>query len=150
MTPRLGDQFPPEFREDFCSRHLIRGAVLRIWVEDTVPSKVKRLVVWGLEESLNQIGVSFINSEITSIRNPWLQALQYPLLSKNYPFLTHDSFLDCSQIYEKNLDAVRDKLTEDTGIFLGNISSGDLSAAEKIIQNATTIEEKLKKRYGFT
>jgi hypothetical protein len=38
---------------------------------------------------------------------------------------------------------------EDTGIFLGDISYEDLSTAEQIIQNATTIETKFKKRYGF-
>lgn len=150
MTPRLGDQFPPEFREDFCKKHLVRGAVLRIRTELTVPPKIKLFVVWGSEEFLNQIGVSFINSEITSIRNPRLQALQYPLLLKNHSFLSHDSFLDCSKIYEKGLKAVRDLLTEDIGAFLGEISPHDLLRAEELIRNATTIEEKLKKRYGFT
>ena len=75
MTPRLGDQFPPQFRENFCKRKLIRGAVLRAWTEETVPPKFKLFVVWGLEESLNKIGVSFINREITSIKTQRLQAL---------------------------------------------------------------------------
>jgi len=149
MTARLGDHFPPQYREDFCKRNLIRGAVLRAQTELTVPPKIKLFVVWGLEESLNQIGVSFINREIRSIKNPRLQALQHPLLSKNNTFLTYDSFLDCSKIYEKELKKVRDLLIEDTQVFLGNISSKDLFVAEKIIRNATTIEVKLKRRYGF-
>ena len=149
MTARLGDHFPPPYREDFCKRNLIRGAVLRAQTELTVPPKIKLFVVWGLEESLNQIGVSFINREITSIKTPWLQSLQHPLLLNKNPFLTHDSFLDCSRIYEKDLKKVYDLLMEDTGIFLGDISYEDLSTAEQIIQNATTIETKFKKRYGF-
>lgn len=149
MTPRLGDQFPSKFREEFWKRKLIRGAVLRAWMEETVPPKFKLFVVWGIEESLNKIGVSFINREITSIKTPWLQSLQHPLLLNNNPFLTHDSFLDCSRIYEKDLKKVRDLLMEDTEIFLGDISYEDLSTAEQIIQNATTIETKFKKRYGF-
>lgn len=149
MTPRLGDQFPPQFRENFYKRKLIRGAVLRAWTEETVPPKFKLFVVWGLEESLNKIGVSFINRGITSIKTQRLQALQHPLLLNKNPFLTHDSFLDCSRIYEKDLKKVRDLLMEDTGIFLGDISYEDLSTAEQIIQNATTIETKFKKRYGF-
>jgi hypothetical protein len=149
MTPRLGDQFPSQIREDFCKRNLIRGAVLRAHTEETVPPKIKLFVVWGLEESLDQIGVSFINSEIKSIKSPRLQALQHPLLSKNNPFLIHDSFLECSRIYEKNLKVVRGLLMANSEVFLGNISPEDLLAAEKIIGNASTIEEKLKKRYGF-
>lgn len=147
MTPRLGDHFPPRFREDFCKKHLIRGAALRAWAEETTPPKIKLFVVWGIEESLNKIAISFFNSEITSIKQQSLRALQCPLLSKNNSFLTNDSFLDCSRIYEKDLEKVRDLLMKDTEVYLGNISSEDLSVAERIIRNAPTIEIKLKKRY---
>ena len=150
MTPRLGGQFPPKYREEFCKSHLIKGAVLRTYVEETVPPKIKLFVIWGVEESLNKIGVSFINSDIASIRSQWLQDLQHPLLSRNNPFLVCDSFLDCSRIYEKDFKVVRDLFTENTDIFLGNISPGDLLASEDIIRNAKTIEVKLKRRYGFT
>jgi len=149
MTPRLGDQFPPKYREDFCKSHLIKGAVLKTYVEETVPPKIKLFVIWGMEESFNKIGVSFINSDIAYIRNKWLRDLQHPLLSRNNPFLTRDSFLDCSRIYEKNFKVVRDLFIEDIDIFLGNISHGDLLASEDIIRNAKTIELKLKRRYGF-
>ena len=149
MTARLGDHFPPEVREDFFKRNLVKGAVLRAQTELTVPPKIKLFVVWGLAESLNQIGISFINREISFVKNPKLQTLQYPLFSINNPFLTYDSYLDCSKIYEKNLKKVRDLLMANNKVFLGNISSNDLLAAEKIIQNAPTIEHKLKRKYGF-
>jgi hypothetical protein len=149
MTPRLGNQFPSSIREDFCKRKLIQGAVLRTMAEETNPPKIKLFVVWGAEESLNKIGVSFINSEIQSIKTAKLKALQHPLLLKNNPFLDHNSFLDCSKIYEKDLQKVRDLFIGDTGIYLGDISPGDLSAAKQIIKNAITIETKLKKRYSF-
>lgn len=149
MMIRIGDLFPPQFRKDFCKNHLIKGAALRAPTEITTPPKIKLFVVWQLEESINRIGISFINSEITSIKSTWLQALQCPLSQKNNPFLTHDSFLDCSRIHEKDLNKVRDSLVMDTEIFRGNIFLDDLLKAEEIIRDAITIERKLKKRYGF-
>ena len=48
-----------------------------------------------------------------------------------------------------DLKKLRELITNDTSVFLGNVLPADLSASEKIIQNASTIENKLKKRYGF-
>ena len=149
MTPRLGDLFPLQEREIFCKRNLIRGAVIRTQAEETIPPKIKCFVVWGLVESFNKIGVSFINREIAFIKKTWLQALQFPLLSKNNPFLSRNSFLDCSRIHEKNLKTIRDLVIGNMEVFLGNISLEDLLGAEKVIRRAKTIEDKLKKSYGF-
>ncbi len=129
---------------------MVRGAILRAYTKEVIPPKIKLFVIWGFEESLNQIGVSFINSDIIFIKQPWLQALQHPLLLRNYPtILSHDSFLECSKICEMDLKKLRELITNDTSVFLGNVLPADLSASEKIIQNASTIENKLKKRYGF-
>ena len=149
MTPRLGDHFPSKVREDFYNRHLVSGGVLRFHTDVTVPPKIKLFVIWGIEESLDRIGLSFINSEIKSIRNPNLKALQYPLLAKNNCFLSYDSFLDCSKIYEESLKKVRMLLMKDSKVFLAKISSADLLNAKGIISNALTVEDILKKRYGF-
>jgi hypothetical protein len=149
MTPRLGDHFPIKVREDFYNRCLVRGGVLRFHTDITVPPKIKLFVVWGIKESLDRIGLSFINTEIKSIRNPHLKALQYPLLVKNNNFLKNDSFLDCSKIYELSLKTVRNLLKKKCEVFLGRISTMDLSTAEEIISNALTIEDILKERYEF-
>lgn len=147
MTARLGDSFPSEFREDFCDRCLVRGAVLRARVEETIPPKIKLFVIWGSDKTTHQLAVSFINSKMTSIR--WLQTLEHPLLVSNNSFLIHDSFLECHRIYEKDLTKIRELLKAESEIFLGNLSPADLSAAERMISAAKTIEPKLKRKYGF-
>jgi hypothetical protein len=149
MIPFFSGLFPLQARRAYCARHLKKGVVLRFLTQLTHPPKIKRVVVWGFDESLDKIGLSFINTDISNIRNTYFQGLQYHLPAKGRDYLDHDSYLDCSKIYETCLEEVRNLLVDDPRRHLGDVSSGDLSAASKLIVRATTIEPKLKKRYGF-
>ena len=149
MTPSSSNRFPLQWRKAFCARHLKKGAVLRFHIELTDPPKIKRVVMWGFDESLDKIGLSFINSDISNIRKPYFVSLQYHLPADGRDYLDRDSYLDCSRIYETSLQEVRNLLVDDPRRHLGDVSSDDLSKASKLITRATTIERKLKRRYGF-
>lgn len=149
MTPSPSSRFPLKWRKDFCARHLKRGAVLRFRTELTDPPKIKRVVVWGFDESLDKIGLSFINSDISNIKKPYFVSLQHHLPAEGRDYLDRDSYLDCSKIYETSLEEIRNLLVDDPHVHLGDMSSNDISEGSRLIIRARTIEHKLKRRYGF-
>lgn len=106
MTPTLGDAFPEEARNSFACQKLQPRTVCRLFIKDTNPPKVKRIVIIGInKEGKALIGYLFINSKINStvFHSPELKSLHLQLSSKNAAYLDHDSFLDCSQIHEIEL-----------------------------------------------
>lgn len=151
MTSPLGDKFPLQYRKQFCDRHLKKGAVLRFIIDFTEPPKIKRLVVLGVNERLGRVAVCVINTEINPnvLRTKELRDLQLTLESHGRFYLDHDSYLDCSKIFERDLQFIRNKIIADMGVYLDQMSDVDIRSAEAKISSARTIPVKLKKRYGF-
>lgn len=148
MSARLGDQFSLDYQEDFFRRHFVPGAVFRILTFQTTPPKFKRFVVIGLEHSSGKIvGSLFINTSMVSA--PYLHSLQLPLMASDCEFLEHDSFLDCSRIYEEDASAVKAKYLADTEIYLGALSVQDLKQAIAMVRKAKTISVATKRRFGL-
>jgi hypothetical protein len=117
MTSPLGERFPEEYRKIFSRKHLIPGAVLRFHSFHTTPQKIKRCVVIAIKDELASIALSYINTKKPS--SLYLQSSQLQLLCKGRAYLDHDSFLDCAQLYEENLEKIRRIMIEDIGIYLG-------------------------------
>ncbi|MBM3471639.1 MAG: hypothetical protein FJX75_00020 [Armatimonadetes bacterium] len=94
---RLGDHFAPEDRREHVRRQLVPGQVLYLDCDFTTPPKPKYAVVVCTDpEPLLFLVNSRINPFIQ--RHPDLLAGQVPLKAADYPFLRHDSFLDCSEV----------------------------------------------------
>lgn len=145
MTPSLGDVFPTSCKESFSKRKLRPGAVLRFHVELTNPPKVKIFVVLGLDKKKIDVAFVFINSKPAP--NPALKKLQLHLPVKKCPFLNHDSYLDCSQLYELSLQNVKSKLTHSFDAYLGELDERILKDAYMAVVSAKTVEKQLKKKY---
>lgn len=148
---KLGNHFPDEFREQFGERHLKPGAVFKLHIKTTTPPKPKRIVILAINEELALVGYLFINSEmnLNVFHNRYLQSLQLPLTADECEYLEWDSFLDCSHIYEKNVEELKDIFHANIGAYLGEISEADMRKICQLIESAKTIPPKIKKRYGF-
>lgn len=150
MTPTLGTLFPQNRRSGFCERHIAVGAVFRLYVPETIPPKIKRIVIIGINEELDCLGILFINSDIStyiSMRPP-LRKLQLSLDADNTRnYLDYDSYLDCSYLYERPKRVLKEKCISDTGIYLGQLSDTDVDKAKQLISSAESIVQKLKTRY---
>lgn len=107
MSAVLGERFPPEYREDFFNRHFKTGAVFRLFSEDTDPPKIKRFVIIGINQKLNSAAILFINTE--SLTNPYLCKLQYFIEKTERTYLDRDSFLDCTHLYERDVEFLKEK-----------------------------------------
>jgi hypothetical protein len=147
MTASFTSKFSPPNKEK--SLNLPRGTVIRAHTSLTDPPKIKLFVVWGFEETKGKIGISFINTESIPLDDPILQKSQLFLPSAGRPYLTHDSYLDCSRIYEEDLIDIKGIISEDPEAIKGKLSQEDLAEAEELIIFSPTVVTKLKKRYGF-
>lgn len=149
---KFGDVFPENFRTTFFEQNLKRGAVFKIASTQTTPPKLKRIVILGIHQGLAVVGYLFINSEINEnvFPTPYLKSLHLPLTATaDRQYVEHDSFLDCSHIYEQNLHDLKDKIMTTMDSYLGQIAASDLSQILHLVATARTISPKLKKRYGI-
>ncbi len=130
---------------------LKRGVIFLIYSEIVNPPKDKFIVVWGTDHILGKYALSYINSGINPhiFPTPALRELHLPLSPVDYPFLSHDSFLDCAQIDEDSITSIDDEYRGDPDIYKGELKTSDLLEAEARVRSAITIKRSIKKRYGF-
>jgi hypothetical protein len=87
---KISDFLPDdsELNKKTIYRTLEKGTVLRMFIDDTDPPKIKRFIVLGLHENKIALGTLFINSEINKNINysTELQSLQDKLESQNNTF----------------------------------------------------------------
>jgi hypothetical protein len=109
------------------------------------------LVVLGLSGDRALVGCLFVNSNLNLNVNHSddLRNLHIYLERDGREYLKHDSFLDCSQLFEVTFEELRCTFENDTDILLGEFSIEDLSKAKQRAAGAKTITSKLKKRYGL-
>lgn len=103
------------------------------------PSRMKMLVVLGIDIEGNLIGSVVINSEI---KNRNIES-QYPISHKSYSFLKHHSFVNCDNLIILNTERVNDfKL-------LGKITPTDLELIRKTVIDSKIVKGKLKKKFNL-
>lgn len=102
-------------------------------------SRMKMLVILGMDVEGNYIGSVVINSEIKS-RN--IES-QYPISHKSYSFLKHPSFVNCDNLLTLKVDRVNSfKL-------IGKISIPDLEFIRKTVIDSKVVKGKLKKKFNL-
>ncbi len=102
-------------------------------------SRMKLLVILGVDTDGNYIGSVVINSEIKS-RNV---ESQYPIDHKSYTFLKHHSFVNCDNLLSLKTDRVNKfKL-------IGKIDSSDLAFIRQTVIDSKVVKGKLKKRFNL-
>ena len=62
-------------------------------------TRYKFFVVLGFDEQGNIYGGILFNSKINQNLPTLIKEYHMPILAKDYPFLTHDSFLNCTKIF---------------------------------------------------
>lgn len=128
---------------------MVVGEVIRIPVEDTNPPKVKYLIIIGVNPEC--IGTIFINSDYRpqNFNSPILQNLHFPLSLDTCPFLSHDSFADCSEIRVRPKDSINQILQRDPHRKVGTIPGAQLVNLISIITRARTISPQLKRLFNL-
>ena len=148
---QLGDLFPQELREQLSGNNLKIGSVLRFFMKDTNPPKDKRAIVVGFNDDKILFAYVLINSEINPnmFPTPRLRDLHLSFEANSRSYLTHDSFVDCSQIKEEDAQAMRTEMTDNVGIHIGDLSETDCKKVIDTLRTSFRIDQKIKKKYGI-
>ncbi len=147
----LGDKFPQKFKEEYAERNIKPGAVLRCHVFDTNPPKIKRFVIIAIDETKCLLGTLYINSEINPnlFKSDYLKSLHVPIDSNGREYIDDDSYIDCTQIYIKDLNTINELLTNEPESLLGEISNTDFNIVIKNLIRTTTIPKNTKTKFGL-
>ena len=147
----LGESFPDALKKQFSENNLVAGAIIRAWVDNTTPPKIKRFIVIGVSQDKILLGVVYINSEINPNVFPTqeLRDLHLKLTAGTRDYLTHDSYVDCSRIFQLERDSISRLLHDDPACHLGTIAKDDLQQIKKIIKGSRTVSVRVKKMFGL-
>lgn len=147
----LGDAFPDALKKQFTENNLVAGAIIRAWVDNTRPPKVKRFIVIGISQNKILLGVVYINSEINLNIFPTqeLRDLHLKLTADSREYLTHDSYVDCSRIFQLERENINKLLQDDPACHLGTIAKDDLTRIKTVIKGSRTISIRIKKLFGL-
>jgi hypothetical protein len=106
----------------------------------------KYIAVIGQDKDNSLIGSLLVNSNINEnvIKTKKLLDCQFPLKEKDYDFLDHDSYLNCSKLFELSKIEIINKATEE-----GELTSKDRELVREHILNSEVISTKQKKRFNI-
>ncbi len=151
MNPKLSESFSNNYIQDYVEKNLKIGAVLRFNVFDTTPPKIKRMVIIGISSNRLSVAVLYFNSEINPNLFPTqeLKQLHLKFKKQNRNYLDKNCFLDCSQLFEKTFEAIKNLLLDNPDYIPGELSTKDIHILKSTVKTARTIPVKLKKRYNL-
>ncbi len=107
----------------------------------------KYIVIIGFTPEGIAVGALLINSKINPSKfSQEMLNCQYPMLSRNYPrILNHDSWLDCSDIFELS----KDKISDRQGKYKGHLIPEDKERVLEFLKETDVIDNITKRRYGL-
>lgn len=107
----------------------------------------KFIVIIGFTPEGIAIGALLVNSAIDpSKRSPEMMDCQYPLLQRHYHgILDHDSWLDCSDIFELS----KQKISERKGKLKGCLTDEDRGRVLEFLRETDLFDNITKRRFGL-
>ena len=140
----LGDALSPEIKLHYIRERLIPGAIFHCYCEFTTPAKHKFIVIGRAQPPTI---VFLINSDIS----PWLQArphlrdCQVGIHKSDHDFLTHDSFLDCTQAERRvSLEQLEHAMMKELTTFKGWLTANEREAVLYAVKVCRTLSAKEK------
>lgn len=127
------------------------GMVIRAFVQDTNPPKIKRFIIVGISENNICLGTVFLNTEINIDALPPInQKFQYKLVKTDErDFIDYDCYVDCSDLKERSYSEIHNLIVQNPKSVIGILSEKDLMNIHFTVCEAPTIAPKLKKKYNI-
>jgi hypothetical protein len=96
-------------------------------------------------------GVVFINSNINPNLFPAfeLRELHQKISRSDYPFLTYDSFIDCSDIFKMNSQKIETHLTQYPLDYKGKLNHTDIKKIIELLSRSPKISPRNRLRWGI-
>jgi hypothetical protein len=137
--------FLPEKAQRILLRAKIKpGSIIHLFCNFINPPHNKFVVVTHIDHHEDELLVFFINSAISPFmaKDPNLVACQISLTKIRYPFLDHDSFLNCSKVIDSiDIDTIIDHLLKTPKDLKGVLLKEESSKVVQAVSIAQTISE---------
>ena len=152
MPPiNLGVLLPIKDRIDLAKSHLQPGSVFKFYCYNAKKEKI--FILAGFKYDQTKIGFVHINTEINPniFRTPALKNEHLPFeLNLERPFLTHDSFVNCSDLIIRDKEDILKLLINDPAIHLGNLCESDMKEVHNKICSSKVLRRDYKKEFGIS
>jgi hypothetical protein len=143
---RLAASFPEPARRKFIARNLTPGRVLYLHCGFTRPAPKDKYLLLASYDTPPLLFV--INSGISRYiqSKPHLLSCQVPLKVSDYSFLSHDSYVDCSEVINCiDKGELEDQLLASTERIKGEVDQATKSMIVKVVGGAKTVSPKHKR-----
>ena len=143
MTPISED-----FNNDFIDQKIQIGSIISIDISGIDHPKWN--IILDITDDKLLVASVFINTEIKYyfINNPELVELQYEIKSNNIKFLDHDSFIDCSKVFESSYSYYKSTILKSGSVRkIGDLPENDLKNVVKLVRKSKNISVKTKKTF---
>ena len=140
----IGDSFPPDKRKAYIDRSLKAWRVIYLYC-DFIPSPHDKFLL--IVNGSPYILYFFISSEPynLALSNPKMKGTQVSIDVKDHPFLSYDSFIDCSRIGSLPIYEVERQLIADVGRIKGVLSAAVQAKVLEAVKNNARMSPREKK-----
>ncbi len=147
----LGDLLPEDQSLSLAQKLLIPGCVIKAFVKDTNPPKIKYYIVLGKINEGILLASFYINSNLNGIimRSPVLSDLQHLIRKNNYSFLSYDSYVDCSKLNQHSFSEVLNQVKHNPVIVVGQITREDFNIVVEMMKRSPNISKIHLRELGF-
>ena len=148
----LSDFLSSEILKKLADASIEKGNVYRIEMDESngiTPkhsgdtSRHKYFIVLGFDNAGNVYGGVIMNSEINKFMPPAIVQLQIPVQRVRYPFLMHESYVNCAEIKEVNIS----KFSE--WKYLGKIERIDFDIICEAVRKSPVVTKANLQRFGL-
>jgi hypothetical protein len=149
MNGSIADAFPDDIKEEYSKRNIKVGSVIKAYLKET--KKEKRFVIISINEKEFVVATVVIDSKINQNIFPTeeLQDLLLPISVAGRPYIEYDSFVDCSQLFPREIGALEKILKNNPSACLGSVSDIDLKEIKIRAKKSRKISIADKKKFGL-
>jgi len=141
---KVSDFLSDEQKKAYIISNLIPGKILRLYCTFTNPPKEKYFVL--AYSNLNSL-LFIINSNVHEYikQRKYLLHCQDEITASDYPFLKHDSYINCAKVI-KHFDRqlIEEQLLDDLNRIKGELKPDTRNEIIRAVDNAKTISPKHK------
>lgn len=148
----LSDSLSLDMLKKLADASIEKGNVYRIEMDESNgvtqknpedASRYKYFIVLGFDNAGNVYGGVIMNSEINKFMPSAIVQLQIPVQRVHYPFLKHDSYVNCADIKEVNIS----KFSE--WQYLGKVGSVDFDIICEAVRKSPVMTKANLQRFGL-
>lgn len=141
--------FPPSFINQIASSNIRKGSIIKCLLNCVKPPKEKYFVVLGIFNE--KVGFVFINSEINQSVNhsQELKSLHLLIKTEQYPFLSHNSYVDCCNITVYDRAEIELKISKNLNCIKGEASNFLMNQISEKLLSSTSVSKRMLKNFGL-